>query len=366
MTKFKQIGPGSDRLGMNTRTIVPTPFDDAAEAITIEPRELPSTRASDDSLVPPDAFHFARVVFSVPFKPEFDDMFGSTNWDRNRQSASGTLNSTFNVYIENGDVPGRERFIVLCTQDLVANPAPMFQNDADARGWFHALIETQLRPIKGILPTKPVPSPAPLLPADGAHWVSSSPATVNQTITQTTTVTDSNSFTWGLSMTGGADSKGIMGQLGLNIGGTHAQQVSNSETRTILEWGVNETTRAADNQCSWAMHQQDVFDPLVDTDGNYKGWVDNCFDGRRVKKLPDLSTNALQHHNTSVWSFDPNKLADGDAMVVKFYGRLSLKYYCLTHRVMDKKKIDWQTRAYASIYELDLAKLLREAQARRG
>jgi len=193
------------------------------------------------------------------------------------QTSSIRVDNTYYNYRENGY--GEDAYFCVLTQDGIASPGTLLDNEASqAIGYFQdAFVVTN------------TPKPFNANPNADFYWHASSPATVDQTHSETSTVSLSFSLGIDMNMDGGSVSTSI------------TWTAETSVTSEISDWGIDEDTVPSTSVTSWSFHQQYPYDPYTLKWSNFPTWWQSAYSGNNVQTPPALSVNTLQLHTISAW-----------------------------------------------------------------
>eukprot|EP01133_Synstelium_polycarpum_P017194 gene17194-20489_t len=122
---------------------------------------------------------------------------------------------------------------------------------------------------------------------------SSSPATVDQTHTLTSTSTTKTEISVGFTF-GSAD-----GSVSGNI--DHTWTKSTQDVEQISDWGIVEITDPVTQSPGWVFHQQFPWDGYSLGYDNFPSWYSQAYDGGSVRYPPNLSTGTLQASTSTIW-----------------------------------------------------------------
>ncbi|BAY20412.1 hypothetical protein NIES2100_01530 [Calothrix sp. NIES-2100] len=223
-------------------------FQTLVETNLLRTKALPS-KVSD---VPPD-LKFVTYTFSqsVPLH------LGKPNNNNGDQVATTTHSWIWTVYYNNY---GNELFQYIHLQtSATVSPGSLAVNNDEERAWSQSYFALSIKP-----------------QSDQIFWFQSSPETINNS----TTVTDSTSFT-------------INFDISESPSGGGSFTADKSTTRDITDWKIVETT--AGSCGAWQYSQQNPYDA---TQNNLQ---DRFTFWGHVKELPNLSLYTLQSHTQIVW-----------------------------------------------------------------
>ncbi|MDP3371999.1 MAG: hypothetical protein Q8S21_03820 [Candidatus Paracaedibacteraceae bacterium] len=149
----------------------------------------------------------------------------------------------------------------------------------------------------------------------GANWVYSSPQSINETSTISTTAVD----TYTTTVTIGADSNGGKG----DVSESYSKQLWYQKTMSITDWGITEKSDAESNKGAWSWYQNLPWSGKNVDISNFTWW-ENAYNvgggWDDIKVLPGLSLNTLQYHCSIGWKF-PSSLIQNNQLNVTFNGK---------------------------------------------
>jgi len=242
------------------------------------------------SLVPPEGTLYRIMPTSI---------FASLGADLSIFNKSGSqtfsyrIDNTFFNYRENGN--GEDGYVLLMTQDGLVSPGtPIINNQNDAIGFFQdtfSIVNT--------------PKPFDKAPTENFYWSASNPATVDQTHSETSTVSTTVSTNVDMAI-GGSGNSTVFTAL-------------NSVSSAIDDWGINENSVGPTSVTGWTYHMQFPYDPYNLLWKNFGQWWKSAYNGNNVNGVPDLSLNTLQVHTVSVWYADGSLRSPQNTLPVNVY-----------------------------------------------
>eukprot|EP00026_Physarum_polycephalum_P006553 Phypoly_transcript_06601.p1 GENE.Phypoly_transcript_06601~~Phypoly_transcript_06601.p1 ORF type:complete len:462 (+),score=76.40 Phypoly_transcript_06601:106-1386(+) len=204
------------------------------------------------------------------------------------QTVSHRLDNNFYNYRENGF--GEDGYFMVLMQDGIVSPGSLIISDpTQAIGFYQFLFSVANQPYpNGALPD-----------SNTFYWSQSSPATVDQTVSETSSVSESLSLEVDMTVDGPSSKISV------------TWTASNSITSEIEQWGIVEDSVPINSTTVWTYHQQLPYDPFELDWYQFGNWWGGAYSGNDVKALPDLSTNTLQAHTISAW-YASGSLRSGD------------------------------------------------------
>jgi len=194
------------------------------------------------------------------------------------QIVSHRLDNNFYNYRENGF--GEDAYYTVLMQDGIVSPGTLIISDpTQAIGYYQFVFSVANQPY----PNGALPDPSTF------YWAQSSPATVDQTVSETSSVSESLALEVDMTVDGPSSKISV------------TWTASTSVTSQIVQWGVVEDTVPTNSTTSWTYHQQLPYDPFELDWYNFGNWYQAAYDGNNVAMVPDLSTNTLQVHTISAW-----------------------------------------------------------------
>eukprot|EP01133_Synstelium_polycarpum_P006536 gene6536-7569_t len=187
---------------------------------------------------------------------------------------NGTMNGS------NGQFNGR---IIVVNQDGIISPSTPVSSDQNAAGFFQYYFQ---------LTNSPYYVNAQIDPSQ-FFWMATNPITINQQTQRTTSVTNSISLSFDISVN--QDGPSVSG------GFSASTSITNSVTSEISDWGIQETTQPIESNTQWSYHMQYPYDIFSLGEDNFGSWWSKAYSSNKVIQPPDLSMNSLQLHTSSAW-----------------------------------------------------------------